>query len=70
MAEQRKPAGLSEEQLAEAEAEADVTDADLEEYIASPPVVARERAATTLSEEELAEADAESDLIDADLEES
>src|SRR5215204_5660716 len=65
MAEQRTPSspsttpdpmatgGLSEAELAEAEVEADVTDADLEEYTASTPVAAREPAPSTLSEDEL-----------------
>lgn len=62
MTEQRRPSDLSEEQLAEAEVEADVTDADIEEYAEPVPVTALEPEPPRLSEEQLAEADAESDL--------
>jgi hypothetical protein len=70
MAEQRRSPDLSEEQLAEAEVEADVMDADLEEYAESPAVSTREVAPSTLSEDERAEAEAESDLGEGDSEAS
>jgi len=60
--------GLSEEQLAEAELETDVMDADLEEPDEPVPVTEPEPAKSTLSEEELAEAELESDVMDADVE--
>jgi hypothetical protein len=71
MAQERGSRGrsLSEEELAEAEAESDVVDADIEEFEAAIPHAERERVQSTLSEDDLAEADAESDLVDADLEE-
>jgi hypothetical protein len=62
MTEQRRPSELSEEQLAEAEVQADVTDADIEEYAEPVPVTALEPEPAELSDTELAEADAESDL--------
>jgi hypothetical protein len=55
MAEQRRSPDLSDEQLAEAEIETDVMDADLEEHAESPAVGAREVAPSTLGEDELAE---------------
>jgi hypothetical protein len=68
MAEQRRSPDLSDEQLAEAEIETDVMDADIEEYAEPPAVGAREVAPSTLGEDELAEAEAESDLGEGDRE--
>jgi hypothetical protein len=68
MAEQRRSRDLSEEQLVDAEVEADVMDADLEEYAESPAVGAREMAPSRLSEDERAEAEAESDRGEGDSE--
>lgn len=68
MAEQRRSPDLSDEQLAEAEIETDVMDADLEQHADSSAAGAREVAPSTLGDDELAEAEAESDLGEGDRE--
>jgi len=62
--------GLSDEQLAEAEAESDLLDADIEEPEPATPTAPREAIRPNLDPEELAEAEAESDLVDADIEDA
>jgi hypothetical protein len=64
------PEPLSDELLAEAEAESDLLDADLEEFEPQAPVAARQEIHADLNPEELAEAEAESDLVDADIEDA
>jgi hypothetical protein len=66
---QENPGGLSDADLAEADAESEVLDADIEQSPPGPARSSRETGTPTqLSEEDLAEAEAESDVTDADLE--
>jgi hypothetical protein len=60
----------SDEELAEAEAESDVLDADIEDVEPSRAAAAREAIRPALDPEDLAEAEAEADLVDADLEDA
>jgi len=59
---------LSDELLAEVEAESDLLDADVEEP--EPPIrtAERERISPDLDPQDVVEAEAEADLVDADLE--
>jgi hypothetical protein len=61
---------LSDDQLAEADAESDVLDADIEDVDSPRPAEAREPIVPDLTALELAEADAEADLVDADIEDA
>jgi hypothetical protein len=61
---------LTDEQLAEAEAESDLIDADIEDVEPSRPGAAREAIRPALGPQELVEAEAEADLVDADLEDA
>ena len=70
MEDRTNPEELTEELLAEAEAESDLLDADIEEPEPGVPVAAREAIEPNLDPEQLAEAEAESDLVDADLEDA
>jgi hypothetical protein len=61
---------LTDELLAEADAESDLLDADIEEFKSPVPVAERQAIRAELDPEELAEAEAESDLLDADIEDA
>ena len=61
---------LSDDQLAEADAESDVLDADIEDVDPPGSAAAREPIAPDLSAQDLDEAEAEADLVDADIEEA
>jgi phage terminase large subunit-like protein len=61
---------LTDELLAEADAESDLVDADIEEFESPTPVVERRAIRAELAPAERAEAEAESDLLDADIEDA
>jgi hypothetical protein len=70
MDERPPPEPLSDDQLAEADAESDVLDADIEDVGPSRSAAAREPLRPHLGPGDLVEAEAEADLVDADIDEA
>jgi hypothetical protein len=61
---------LTDELLAEADAESDLLDADIEDVDPSSAVADRQAIRPQLDPQDLVEAEAEADLVDADIEDA